>query len=97
MNRHAWVGPIGAIFIVTMLLLAAAFAIAPRACQGGLDVYFWCGVAAILVMVVVPFVLRSGGSLLMRGAVAVGLGVCAAAAWIGGLVAADVHILCRLF
>ena len=97
MSRRAWVDPAAAIGVVSLLLVAAAFAIAPSACEGGLDLYFWCGVAAIVAMLAVPFLLRSGGSLLTRGAVAVGLGVCAAVAWIGGLVVADVQILCRLF
>jgi hypothetical protein len=78
-------------------LLAAAFWIAPRACEDGLGIYFLCGLAALVVMAALPFVLRSGNSLFARVIVALGLVVLGAALWVSGLVVADVQILCRLF
>jgi len=80
-----------------ILLVAAAFWFAPRACEGGLEAYLMCGVAALVMMFALPFVLRMGDSLLVRAASALGLVVLAAAFWLAGLFAANVQILCRLF
>jgi hypothetical protein len=33
---------------IALALVALAYAVAPRACAGGFELYFWCGVAALL-------------------------------------------------
>lgn len=82
---------------VAVSVSAAAFWIAPRACEGGLEIYFGFGLAAGVVMLALPFLLRSSDSLLARTLAALGFAVLAAIAWIGGLFAANVQIICRLF
>jgi hypothetical protein len=78
-------------------LLGLAFAIAPRACTGGLELYAWAGVGVLAVLLTLPFVLRVGGSALARAVWTVGLLAAGAAAWLGGIGLADVRIMCRLF
>ena len=79
------------------LLVAIAFPIAPHACEGGLELYFWIGVAAVIAALAIPFVLRNGQSPLVRCALALGLATLVASAWIAGLFAANIRIMCRLF
>jgi hypothetical protein len=86
-----------AVAAVAGCLFAAAFWTAPRACEGGLGIYFLCGLAALVVMLALPFVLRSGDSLFARVILALGLVVLGAALWVSGLLVADFQILCRLF
>jgi hypothetical protein len=78
-------------------VLGSAFLFAPRACEGGLDIYLWSGVAALVMLAILPFVLRLGGSVLGSTGWAFGLVLLGAATWVGGLAAANFRILCRLF
>ena len=78
-------------------IFAAAFLFAPRACEGGLDFYFWSGGAALVMLAILPFVMRQGGSLLGVMGWSFGLLLLGAATWVGGLAAANFRILCRLF
>jgi hypothetical protein len=82
---------------VSLGLIAVAFIVAPRACEGGLDVYFESGVAAAVLMAGIPFIIRSGDSILGRVGLSLAFVCLAVAAWVAGLFAADVRILCRLF
>jgi len=82
---------------IGVIIFALAFAVAPHACEGGLGVYFWCGVAALVALLVVPFVTHMSGSLLASLGWAVGFLVLGFGVWLGGLVAANVRIICRLF
>jgi hypothetical protein len=68
--------------VAAILLVAAAFWFAPRACEGGLEAYLMCGVAVLAVMFALPFILRMGDSLLLRAASALGLVVLGAAFWV---------------
>ena len=86
-----------AIAAVALSLLGVAFWSAPRSCEGGFETYFLCGLAALAVMLALPFVLRISDSLFARIALALGLVLLGAALWVGGLAAADVRFLCRLF
>jgi hypothetical protein len=78
-------------------VLASAFVFAPRACEGGLDLYFWSGVAGLVMLVSLPFVVHLGGSILGSIGWAFGFFLLGVGVWLGGLVAANVQILCRLF
>ena len=82
---------------IALALLAIAFWIAPSACEGGLEIYLQCGVVALAMLAALPFVLRTGNSLSVRFASALGLLILGATVWTVGLFAANVQILCRLF
>ena len=73
-----------------------AFLVAPQACAGGFELYFWCGVGAACVLLALPFVTRVGNSVLVRIAVALGLATVGAGAWLAGMLAANVRFICGL-
>ena len=83
--------------LIGLVIVGLAFVVAPHACEGGLDVYFWCGVAALVALLALPFATHMSGSLLASLGWAVGFLVLGLAVWLGGLVAANVRIICRLF
>jgi hypothetical protein len=85
----------GAVAIATALVMLA-FVVAPRACEGGLELYFWCGCAAFLLLFCLPFVARMGRSYLARVAFALGFVVFGMGAWLVGLFAANVRFICGL-
>ncbi|MEP7060892.1 MAG: hypothetical protein ABI881_00705 [Betaproteobacteria bacterium] len=78
-------------------LLACAFVAAPHSCEWGMATYFSAGVAVIVGLVVSPFALARADAIATRFALAAGLGIAGAATWIGGLFAANVRVICRLF
>ena len=78
-------------------LFAFAFVAAPKSCEWGLDAYFWCGVACLVVLLVVPVAIRTEHSVPARVALGLGLAALGAAVWAAGLFAANVRIMCRLF
>jgi hypothetical protein len=82
---------------VNAALFLSAFVVAPKACEGGLEVYFWAGVAGLVALLALPFVVRTGSSLLASLAWSLAFGLFGAAVWVGGLSAANVRIICRLF
>ena len=82
---------------VNTALFLSAFAVAPKACEGGLEVYFWAGVAVLVALLVLPFVVRTGSSLLASLGWSLAFTLFGAAVWVGGLSAANVRIICRLF
>lgn len=97
MTPHRRTAGISVAIAVVAGVFASAFLFAPRACEGGLDLYFWSGAAALVMLAMLPFVLRLGGSVLRSMGWAFGLLLLGAAAWVGGLLAANFRILCRLF
>ena len=88
---------IGAAAVVLLLLVSVAFVVAPRACEGGFEIYLQCGVAALIVLAALPFVLRSDNSLAVRVVSALGFVGMGVVGWVVGLFAANVSFLCRLF
>ena len=46
---------------VAIAVVGLAFLVAPRACAGGLDLYVWCGGAALLVLLALPSPRTSAG------------------------------------
>jgi hypothetical protein len=74
-----------------------AFVLAPHSCDGGFDVYFWSGVGLLAAMLALPFVVRTGGSLLACLGWGVALVLLCATVWLVGLFAANVRIICHLF
>ena len=77
-------------------LVVLAFVVAPRSCNGGLELYFWCGGAALLLLFGLPFVSHIGRSTLVRVALAFGFLVFGGGAWLAGLFAANVRFICGL-
>jgi len=77
-------------------LFSLAFVVAPRSCEGGLTLYFWCGIAALVVWLALPFAARIGRSLRVRVVWSIGLGILGAAVWVAGLVIANVRFICGL-
>ncbi|MCL4799858.1 MAG: hypothetical protein KJ025_09750 [Burkholderiales bacterium] len=78
-------------------LFAFAFVAAPRSCEWGLAAYFWSGVGSVAALFAVPVVLRTDCSGLRRAALGFAFAALGAGVWLGGLVAANVRIICRLF
>ena len=83
--------------VILLLLVSVAFWVAPRACEGGFEIYLQCGIVALVVLAALPFVLRSGNSVSVRVVSATGLVVLGVVGWAVGLFAANVNFLCRLF
>lgn len=79
------------------LLLALAFVAAPHACEWGLSAYTWTGLACVVGLGAVPFFTRSEITTARRSLLGLGLAVGTVLVWLGGLFAADVRIMCRLF
>jgi hypothetical protein len=79
------------------MLVLVAFWFAPRACEGGFEAYLQCGIAALIVLAALPFILRRDKSPTVRVVSAFGFVVLGTAAWVTGLFVADVNFLCRLF
>ncbi len=78
-------------------MLAVAFVTAPHACEWGLTVYFWSGMAIILALAALPACLLrhlATWKLVVATLAFVSLGI---AVLIGGVVAADMQVICRLF
>lgn len=82
---------------VALALLGVAFWVAPQACSGGVELYVQAGVASLVVLLALPFVVRSGASVPGRFGWALGFVFFGVAVWVIGLFAANVNILCRLF
>ena len=77
-------------------VVGLAFLVAPHACNGGFDLYFWTGAAVLLVLLAVPFVARIGRSLLARFACSIGFVALGLGAWLLGLFGANVRFICGL-
>jgi hypothetical protein len=81
---------------IATALVGLAFLFAPRACEGGLELYLGCGGAALLLLLALPFAAHLGTSVLVRVAFALGFFVFGAAAWLAGLFVANVRFSCGL-
>jgi len=77
-------------------IVGLAFVVAPRACSGGFEVYFWSGCAVALLLFALPFATRLGRSWPTRVAWALGLMMLGTAAWLVGLFSANVRFICGL-
>jgi hypothetical protein len=82
---------------IGIAVFATAFAVAPRSCEGGLELYFWIGAGALVALVALPFVVLAGSSVPARSAWGLSFAAFGVAAWLAGAFAANVRILCRLF
>jgi hypothetical protein len=82
--------------VIALAVFALAFLVAPHACAGGFEFYFWCGVAAVCILVALPFITRAGTSMLIRVGAGLGLAVAGAGTWLTGMVAANVRFFCGM-
>lgn len=80
-----------------ILLFAFAFVAAPASCEWGLSAYTWTGLACLVGLAAVPFVVRSEMTTGRRLLLGLGSAVGTLLVWLGGLFAANVRIMCRLF
>jgi len=78
-------------------IFAFAFVAAPNSCEWGLAAYFWSGLAAETALFVLPLLARKDVSIGRRLALGFAFAAAGLAAWIAGLLAANVRIICRLF
>ena len=82
---------------IAAAILASAFVAAPRSCEGGLELYFFAGLAGIAALGALPFVVHGGRPVASRVAPAFGYAAFGVAVWIAALFIANVRIMCRLF
>ena len=90
----AW--PFSSAAAIAVLVIGIAFVVAPRACNGGLEVYFVSGIVSLLVLVALPFVAALGRCLALRFVWAFGFAAFGVLAWLVGLFAANVRFICGL-
>jgi hypothetical protein len=81
---------------IASALVALAYVVAPRACEGGLELYTWCGGAALLLLFGLPFAAHLGRSIFVRTVFALGFVIFGAGAWLAGLLAANVRFICGM-
>jgi hypothetical protein len=94
MRRNAV--PLSIAAAISAVVVAIAFGSAPRSCDGGLTFYFWSGVVALMLLASLPVLGAIGNSVPSRIAWGAGFVVLGAAAWLAGLFAANVRIVCGL-
>ena len=82
--------------VIAIVIIGLAFLVAPRACDGGFELYFWFGCTSLLVLLALPFAERIGHSYLVRFLWALGFVVVGAGAWFVGLFGANVRFICGL-
>lgn len=87
--------PIAAIAWAGIFL--SVFLIAPRSCEGGLELYLLGGAVMVLVLSSLPFMLLLNKPLSSRLAAAALLGFITTLIWLAGFFIADFRIICRLF
>ena len=78
-------------------LFAFAFVAAPYSCDWGLNAYFVLGLVAMMALFFVPLGLWREAAVAERMLLGLGLAAIAFAAWLAGIFAADMQLLCRLF
>ena len=83
--------------VCCIALFVFAFVAAPKSCEWGLSAYFWSGVACLVTLFALPFILRDGISMQRRVVRAFALTALGCGTWIAGLFVANVRIMCRLF
>jgi hypothetical protein len=82
--------------IIAAALIALAFAVAPRACEGGVEIYAASGCVALLMLLGLPFVTGIEHSTTVRIALSLGFAVLGAGAWLIGLFTANVRFICGM-
>lgn len=78
-------------------VFAFAFVAAPHACAWGLTAYFLLGAAALIALFAAPLALQRDRPPLKRVMKGFALFAVGFAVWVGGIFAANMQLLCRLF
>lgn len=78
-------------------LLGVAFATAPHACEWGLTVYSWSGVAVTVALAAIPACLLRHLPAWKLVAATLGFFALGIATLVGGVAVADMQVICRLF
>jgi len=78
-------------------LFGFAFVAAPHSCEWGLAAYTGAGLLVLVALAALPFFAARAATLLSRFGQSALLSCIALGAWFGGLFAANVRIICRLF
>lgn len=82
--------------LVCAALLGFAFYAAPHSCEWGWDGYTAAGLAAAVVLAVLPFFLLARFSAWKRVLGSAGFAFLGAGIWVAGIFAANFRIVCRL-
>ncbi|PKQ27600.1 MAG: hypothetical protein CVT63_07120 [Candidatus Anoxymicrobium japonicum] len=78
-------------------IFLSAFLIAPRSCEGGLELYLLGSAVLVLVLSSLPFMLLRHKPLSSRLTTASLLGFITVLVWLAGFFIANFRIICRLF
>ncbi len=93
-GKHAAHAITGALLLALFLF---PFLTRSVACEQRLDIYFYAGVAALLAVAAVPFVMPAGRPMGARVGWSFAFAAACVLVWLAGLFAGDVRIMCRLF
>ena len=83
--------------VIAVSLLVLAFVAGPRSCEGGLSLYFWSGIVALVILAGLPFATRIGSSIGPRIGWSLGFLAFGALVWLAGFFTANFRLVCRLF
>lgn len=83
--------------LLVLGLFGFAFVAAPHSCEWGLKAYVLAGIAVVLVVAALPWLLESQATPGRRVLLSLVFMVVAVATWFGGLFIANVRLMCRLF
>ena len=78
-------------------MFAAAFVAAPWSCEWGLTVYTILGIAVTASLLIMPFVLHAGASVIGRFGRSLGWATASCGVWLLGMFVANVRIICKMF
>jgi hypothetical protein len=76
---------------------AFAFVAAPKSCEWGNNAYFWVGVACLMTLLALPWILRGGRSAVAAAGMGIGFVAVGIVVWLAGALAANMRIICALF
>jgi hypothetical protein len=74
-----------------------AFFAAPHACEWGLPAYFWFGVMAAIILIILPFYLLWQRGFAYGMLISLCYGIAEISLWTVGVLVADIQLICRLF
>lgn len=89
--------PLTTAVLLWLALFASPFLMASATCDRRLNLYALAGLATLVAVVALPFLLSQDRPLGARAGVALGFAAVTLVVWYVGGAAADVRILCRLF
>ena len=82
---------------IGIFIFSLAFVVAPHSCEGGLELYFWSGIAATTTLFAIPVATRMGSSFPLSLGWAAVFFTFGVAVWFAGFFLAHIRIICRLW